>query len=120
MPISIGLLATAVLANRDRSLNWSGVCRSSLSPADLAKIVSWLSSEGFEIISTGRGRRYVAFNATAEQIRSALYTEIHTYRVDDELHFADATPPEIPAAIQDLVLEIGHLNDFRASHMPVH
>jgi len=90
------------------------------SPADMAKIVSWLNSEGFEVISTGRGRRYIAFNATAEQIRTAMHTEIHNYRVDGELHFANATPPEIPEAIQDLVLEIGNLNDFRARHMPVH
>ncbi len=89
------------------------------SPADMAKIVSWLTSEGFEIISTGRGRRHVAFNATAEQIRSALHTEIHNYRVDGELHFANATPPEIPEAIQDMVWEISNLNDFRARHMPM-
>ncbi len=90
------------------------------SPADLAKIVSWLNSEGFEIIATGRGRRYVAFNATAQQIRTGLHTEIHNYRVDGKLHFANQTAPEIPAAIQSMVVEIGNLNDFRARHMPVH
>jgi uncharacterized protein (TIGR03437 family) len=89
------------------------------SAADLAKISSWLESEGFEIISTARGRRWIAFNATAGQIQSALHTEIHRYRVDGELHFANESAPQVPAAIQDMVLGFSGLNDFRPKHMPV-
>ena len=89
------------------------------SAADLAKISSWLESEGFEIVSTARGRRWIAFNATAGQIQSALRTEIHRYRVDGELHFANQSAPQVPAAIQELVLGFSGLNDFRPKHMPV-
>ncbi|MGA2211919.1 MAG: protease pro-enzyme activation domain-containing protein [Bryobacteraceae bacterium] len=87
--------------------------RFGVSPADIAKITEWLRSQGFDVITVARGRKYIAFNATAQQIQSALKTEIHHYRVDGELHFANATAPSVPAAIQPLVLSFLGLNDFR-------
>jgi uncharacterized protein (TIGR03437 family) len=87
------------------------------SPADIAKVIAWLKSEGFDIITTGRGRRYIAFNATVQQIQSALHTEIHRYRVDGMLHFANATEPSVPEAIQSMVIGFDGLHDFRARHL---
>ena len=80
---------------------------------DMAKISSWLKSEGFEIISTARGRRWISFNATARQIQSALHTEIHHYRVNGELHFANATAPAVPAAIAPMAIGFTGLDDFK-------
>ena len=82
------------------------------SPADVAKITSWMQSEGLEIITVARGRRWIAFNATAEQIRNTFHTEIHNYRVNGELHFANATEPSVPAALAPMVLGIQGLDNF--------
>jgi len=87
--------------------------RFGVSQADLAKITGWMQSQGFDIITVGRGRRFIAFNATAQQIQSALKTEIHQYRVNGEPHFANATDPSVPAAIQPLVLGFTGLDDFQ-------
>jgi subtilase family serine protease len=89
------------------------------SPEDLDKIAFWLQSEGLEIITKARGRRWIAFNATAGQIKSTLRTEIHRYRVNGELHFANATEPSIPEAIQEMVLMVDGLNDFHGRHMAI-
>src|SRR5579863_183416 len=89
------------------------------SPGDIAKILAWMRSEGFDIITTARGRRFIAFNATVQQIQSALHTEIHRYRVDGVLHFANATEPSVPEAIQSLVIGFEGLHDFRPRHLPV-
>ena len=89
------------------------------SPEDLSKIAAWLESEGLEIIARARGRRWIAFNATAGQIQSAFHTEIHRYRVDGELHFANATEPRVPEAIREMVLMVDGLNDFRGRHMAI-
>ncbi|MBZ5604545.1 MAG: hypothetical protein LAO79_19765 [Acidobacteriia bacterium] len=89
------------------------------SRADMNKIVVWLGSQGLEVITAARGRRWVAFNATVQQIQSAFHTEIRRYRVDGELHFANATAPSIPEALRGMVLGIDGLNDFRARHMAV-
>jgi uncharacterized protein (TIGR03437 family) len=87
--------------------------RFGISQADIAKITAWMQSRGFDIITVGRGRRFIAFNATAGQIQSALKTEIHHYRVDGEVHFANASEPSVPEAIQPLVLSFMGLDDFQ-------
>jgi uncharacterized protein (TIGR03437 family) len=87
--------------------------RFGVSQADLEKITSWMQSQGFDIITVGRGRRFIAFNATAQQIQNALKTELHHYRVHGELHFANAAAPSVPAAIQPLVLGFMGLDDFQ-------
>ncbi|HTB09968.1 MAG TPA: protease pro-enzyme activation domain-containing protein [Bryobacteraceae bacterium] len=88
------------------------------SPADMSKIVDWLESEGFEIIGAARGRRWVAFNATAGQIQTALHTEIHRYNVNGEQHFANSTEPTVPAAIAPFTIGFGGLDDFKLRPSP--
>jgi uncharacterized protein (TIGR03437 family) len=87
------------------------------SPEDLNKISFWLESQGLEIITKARGRRWIAFNATAGQIQSAFHTEIRHYQIDGELHFANATAPQIPEALREMVLMVDGLNDFHPRHM---
>ena len=87
------------------------------SPADVSKIEAWMQSEGFEIVARARSRRWVAFNGSAQQIESALHTEIRHYRVNGELHFANAGEPSVPAAIQPMVLGFQGLHDFQGRHM---
>jgi uncharacterized protein (TIGR03437 family) len=79
---------------------------------DLHKLQSWLSSQGFTIIETARGRNRIAFTGTAAQVKNAFHSEIRHYRVHGELHFANAAAPEIPAAFDPLVRELMGLNDF--------
>ena len=86
--------------------------RFGVSANDIRKITDWLRSEGLDVIAVARGRRYIAFNATAQQIESAFKTEIHSYRVNGELHFANATEPSVPEAIQPLILGVEGLDDF--------
>jgi uncharacterized protein (TIGR03437 family) len=87
--------------------------RFGVSPADIAKITAWIESQGFDIITVSRSRKFIAFNATARQIQSALKTELHHYRVNGEMHFANATAPSVPEAIQPLVLGFMGLDDFQ-------
>ena len=86
--------------------------RFGVSQADIGKITGWMRSQGFDVIAVARGRRFIAFNATARQIQSALATEVHRFRVDGELHFANASAPSVPQAIQPLVLGFLGLDDF--------
>lgn len=92
--------------------------RFGVSPADMEKISSWLKSEGFEIVSTARGRRSISFNATAAQIQKTLHTGIHYYRVNGELHFANSTAPSVPAAIAPLTIGFTGLDDFKMKPSP--
>jgi len=82
------------------------------SAADLDKIAAWLRSEGFEVKYTARGRDFISFSGTAGQVRAALGTEIHRYRIGAETHFANATDLSLPASIEPLVAAVLGLHDF--------
>jgi subtilase family serine protease len=88
--------------------------RFGISQADLAKVTSWLQSEGFEVISVSRSRTMISFSGTAAQIENAFRTEIHNYLVNGETHFANATELSVPAAFAGTVLSVGNLSDLRA------
>ena len=87
--------------------------RFGLSPNDLNKITTWLMSQGFQILSVGGGRNAVIFSGTAAQVQRAFGTEIHSYKVNREEHFANSTPLMIPAALKGVVTSVMGLHDFR-------
>jgi subtilase family serine protease len=86
--------------------------RFGLSRTDMARIVSWLEDQGFTINLTARGRTWVSFSGTAAQVSSAFHTEIHRYVVNGETHYANATDPQVPSALADVVLGFRSLDDF--------
>jgi subtilase family serine protease len=67
------------------------------------------------------GRSAVVFSGTAEQVESAFHTQIRTYQVAGKLYHANASNPEIPAALASVVGGVVSLHDFRSepSHAPV-
>ena len=86
------------------------------SSADFEKIAGWLRSQGFAVRYTARGRDFISFSGTASQVRAALRTEIHRFRVASEIgagtHYANATDVFLPAAIEPMVAGIMGLHDF--------
>jgi uncharacterized repeat protein (TIGR01451 family) len=83
-----------------------------LNSADMERIASWLQSEGFTVQYKAHGRNWIAFSGTAGQIARTFDTEIHRYIIGGETHFANATNSFIPAALADIVISLGGLNDF--------
>ena len=86
--------------------------RFGLSANDVAKVVSWLESYGLKVNDVARGRHWISFSGKAGQAQRAFHTEIHRYRVNGEAHFANATEPAIPAALDGVVSGFDGLNDF--------
>ena len=86
--------------------------RFGLSEHDIASLVSWLESQGLQVNDVARGRHWITFGGTADQVGRALHTEIHRYQVDGEEHFANATDPEVPAAFANVVGGFTGLDDF--------
>jgi len=87
--------------------------RFGLSRGDIAKVVSWLESQGLKVNSVAQGRHWINFGGTAGAIGRALGTEIRRYQVDGRQHFANATEPRIPAALEPVVAGVDGLDDFR-------
>ena len=83
------------------------------SDTQLAQVTSWLAAHGFAIDEIPPGRRLVVFSGTAGQVFDAFRTEIHNYRVNGAMHIANASDPQIPAALAGVVDGVVTLSDFR-------
>lgn len=79
---------------------------------DIQAVTGWLSSQGFEVGKVSAGRTVIEFSGTAGQVHRALRTEIHKYLVDGQEHWANASDPQIPAALAPVVEGIVSLNNF--------
>jgi len=84
------------------------------SDQDIKTITSWLQSHGFEVASVSPGRHVIEFSGTAAQVQEAFHTAIHQYSVNGEEHWANASDPQIPAALAPVVAGIKSLHNFRA------
>ena len=80
---------------------------------DTKQIAAWLESQGFTGVEVGRGRTWIRFSGTAQQVGNAFQTEVHRYNVRGVAHFANASDPTLPAAIAGVVSGISGLHDFR-------
>lgn len=79
--------------------------------ADLETITGWLQSHGFQVRAT-KGRTVLEFSGSASQVQEAFHTTIHKYIVNGEQHWANASDPQIPAALVPAVAGIMSLNNF--------
>lgn len=86
--------------------------RFGLSDSDAGKVVEWLRSQGLQVHDVARGRHWITFSGTAETVGRALHTEFRQYLVKNAKHFANATDPSVPAALEDVIAGFAGLNDF--------
>ena len=80
--------------------------------ADIQAVTDWLTSQGFQVNRVAAGRTVIEFSGTAGTVRQALHTEIHRYVVNGEEHWANASDPQIPAALAPVVAGFASLNNF--------
>jgi subtilase family serine protease len=79
---------------------------------DLAKVTSWLQSQGLRVDGVSRSRTEISFSGSVGQVEYALKTELHNYSISGEQHFANATDVAFPAAFSAQVLGVRGLNSF--------
>jgi Predicted protease len=87
--------------------------RFGMTEGDIAKVATWLKSQGLTVDRVADSRTQIFFSGTAAQVQRALHTELHKFVVNGETHFANATEPAVPAALASSVLAVRNLNDFR-------
>jgi hypothetical protein len=115
------LLATQQDPSSERYQQWLSpeefADRFAPSQADITYVTRFLEAEGFTVTHVAQSRNWIAFQGTAAQVENAFATEIHHYRVNGELHIANASDPRIPEALSELVSGIRGLHDF-LPHVP--
>ncbi|HTD55610.1 MAG TPA: Ig-like domain repeat protein [Silvibacterium sp.] len=83
------------------------------SDQDLATVQSWLASHGFSVTKVNAGRQSIEFTGNARQFRDTFHAQIHKYAVNGEIHYANATDPQIPSALAPVIGGFASLNNFR-------
>ncbi len=87
--------------------------RFGMSADDLAKVSSWLKSQGLTVDGFSRARTRVFFSGTAARVESVFRTELHQYRINGETRFANATEVSVPMALSGMVMDVRGLDNFR-------
>ncbi|MFI5097499.1 MAG: Ig-like domain repeat protein, partial [Candidatus Acidiferrales bacterium] len=80
--------------------------------ADVEKAKQWLQGRGFTVAQIAKGRRWVEFSGTSQQVESAFQTELHYYKVGEQKYVANATDIAIPNALAEISGGVVSLNSF--------
>ncbi len=80
--------------------------------ADIATISSWLAGHGLSVDAVSKDRMAIRFSGTAVRVEEAFHTEIHNLVVKGEPHIANTTDPQIPMALDAVVLGPKALHNF--------
>jgi len=80
--------------------------------ADIQTVTAWLQQQGFAVDSVSAGKSVIEFSGTAGQVRQAFHTALHKYVVNGKDYWANASDPEIPAALAPVVEGPVSLNNF--------
>ena len=86
--------------------------RFGVTSSDITQLKNWLESEGFVIDSVARSRTQISFTGTVARIESVFRTEMNSFVVHGERHFANATNIFVPAVFADVIGGVRNLDDF--------
>ncbi len=84
---------------------------------DIQTVTAWLQSHGFQVARVSAGRVVIEFSGTAGQVAEAFHTSIHKYAMNGEEHWANASDPQIPAALAPVIAGVRSLHNFPARPM---
>ncbi|MGA8220357.1 MAG: Ig-like domain repeat protein [Candidatus Acidiferrales bacterium] len=80
--------------------------------SDIQTAVAWLASHGFHVPRISKSRTLIEFSGTGANVKGAFRTEIHQYKINGEIHYANATELTIPEALGRLVRGVSPINNF--------
>ncbi len=80
--------------------------------ADIQAVTDWLTRQGFTIGKIYSGKTVIEFSGTAGQVQRAFGTAIHNYQVNGKLYSANASDPQIPAALAPVITGVVSLHNF--------
>ncbi len=83
-----------------------------LSNADVAKVSSWLTSQGLTVTQSSLTNTFIVARGTVAQAQKAFAVSIHTVSAGGVQHIANVTEPQLPSAIAGVVAGITGLSDF--------
>lgn len=80
---------------------------------DIAKVKTWLTSQGFTVTGVANGGQFITFDGTVAQADAAFGTSIHNISYKGETHYANISDVQIPSAFSGVVANVTGLHNFR-------
>jgi uncharacterized protein (TIGR03437 family) len=93
--------------------------RFGLSANDIGKLRAWLEGAGLTVHDVARGRHWITFSGSVEQVSRALHTQFRHYMVKGAMHIANASEPSVPAAFASVIVGFHGLDDIQPESMAV-
>lgn len=81
-------------------------------PEDIAAVSNWLSGHGLTVEAVSNDRMTIRFSGTAAEVEQTFHTEIHNLMVRGEPHISNMSDPQIPIALEPVVLGPKALHNF--------
>ena len=88
--------------------------RFGVSQNDIDKVTGWLQQHGFQVEEVTPNHLSIVFSGDAHAVQNAFNTEVKQYSVNGEIHHANASDPQIPAALAGVVKGVVKLHDFHS------
>ena len=82
---------------------------------DLAKVKSWLTSQGFSVDEVSKSKRVIRFSGNIGQVEKAFHTEMHLMTYRGQLHVANTREISIPEALNKVIAGVTLHNFYRQS-----
>lgn len=85
--------------------------------SDIDTVTSWLAAQGFTVNMVYANNMLIDFSGDAGLIETAFHTQIRNYQVNGQNYVANASDPQIPAALAGLVAGPLYLHNFKPHAM---
>jgi Pro-kumamolisin, activation domain/Bacterial Ig-like domain (group 3) len=80
--------------------------------ADIQAVTDWLTRQGFSVGKIYSGKTVIEFSGNAGQVQRAFDAAIHNYQVNGKAFTANASDPQIPAALAPVIAGVVTLHNF--------
>jgi hypothetical protein len=80
--------------------------------ADIQAVTDWLTRQGFSVGKIYSGKTVIEFSGNAGQVQRAFGAAIHNYQVNGKAYTANASDPQIPAALTPVISGVVSLHNF--------
>jgi pseudomonalisin len=88
--------------------------------AQAQAVAAWIKSEGFSVERVARSRGWIEISGTAGQVERTFGVPIHDFKVDGQIHHANAGEPSVPAAMATRIAGFLSLHDFIHPPLSLH
>lgn len=80
--------------------------------ADIDQVTNWLGKQGLKVDKVLPTGMMIRFSGTTASVSRAFHTQLHSFSMNGESHFANVSEQQIPEALAPVVTGVASLDNF--------